>query len=99
MLGIDEAEGNARKNRFLGEIGLDRPMAILEQMVEKNKRGSGGYVELPFGFHAYCSSKHALFNYLDQGSESACQKWSELYFDRESKRLGIPVNRILSYHK
>lgn len=98
MLGIEESEGNRRKNMFLEQIGLDRPMAILEQMVQKNKRGKGGYIELPFGYHAFCSSNHALFNYLDQGSESCCQKWAELYFDKESKRLGLPVNRILSYH-
>lgn len=99
MLGIDEAEGNRRKNMFLEKIGLDRPIAILEEMCEKNKRGKGGYIELPFGYHAFCSAPHARFNYLDQGTESACQKWAELYFDRESKRLDLPVNRILSYHK
>lgn len=99
MLGIDEREGNQRKNMFLEKIGLDRPMAILEKMCEKNKRGRGGYIELPFGYYAYCSAPHARFNYLDQGTESACQKWAELYFDRESKRLDLPANRILSYHK
>lgn len=98
MLGIDEREGNQRKNMFLEKIGLDRPMAILEKMCEKNKRGRGGYIELPFGYYAYCSAPHARFNYLDQGTESACQKWAELYFDRESKRLDLPANRILSYH-
>ena len=99
MLGIDEAEGNMRKNRFLEQIGLDRPIQILDAMCEKNKRGRGGYIELPFGYYAYCSSPHARFNYLDQGTEAACQKWAELYFHKEAKRLGLPANRILSYHK
>ena len=99
MLDIEESEGNRRKNMFLEQIGLDRPMQILEQMCEKNKRGKGGYIELPFGYYAFCSAPHARFNYLDQGTESACQKWAENYFDRESKRLGMDVQRILSYHK
>lgn len=99
MLGIDESEGNARKNMFLQNIGLDRPMAILEEMCEKNKRGKAGYIELPFGYYAACSSPHARFNYLDQGTEAVCQKYAELYFDRESKKMGLPVNRILSYHR
>ncbi|WNO47236.1 hypothetical protein [Vibrio phage vB_VibM_10AMN] len=99
MLGIDEAEGTRRKNMFLEKIGLDRPMQILERMCEKNKRGKGGYIELPFGYYAYCSSPHARFNYLDQGTEAACQKFAELWFDKESKRLGMDAHRILSYHK
>lgn len=99
MLGIDEAEGNVRKNRFLEQIGLDRPIQILDAMCKKNKRGRGGYIELPFGYYAYCSSPHARFNYLDQGTEAACQKWAELYFHKEAKKLDLPANRILSYHK
>lgn len=99
MLKIEESKGNEKKNAFLSNIGLDKPIAILEQMCEKNKRGSGGYIELPFGYYAFCSSPHARFNYLDQGTEAACQKWAELYFDRESTRLGLRARRILSYHK
>ncbi len=99
MLDIDESEGNNRKNKFLGDIGLDRPMAILEAMCEKNKRGRYGYIELPFGYFTACKSPHARFNYLDQGTEAACQKWAELYFHRESKRLGLDAHRIMSYHK
>lgn len=98
MLGIDEAEGNYRKNMFLEKIGLDRPMQILDKMCEKNKRGNGGYIELPFGYYVYCGSAHARFNYLDQGSEAACQKFAENWFDRESKRLGLDVHKILSIH-
>lgn len=99
MIDVDEAEGNHRKNMFLEKIGLDRPIAILEQMCEKNKRGKGGYIELPFGYYAYCSSPHARFNYLDQGTEAACQKWAEIWFDKEVTRLGLDAQRILSYHK
>ena len=33
-----------------------------------------------------------------QGTEAACQKFAENWFDRESKRLGMDVQRILSYH-
>lgn len=99
MLDIDEREGNVRKNTFLEKIGLDRPIAILDQMCEKHKRGRGGYIELPFGYYAFCSSPHARFNYLDQGTEAACQKWAELYFHKESKRLGLDCGRIMSYHK
>ena len=98
MLGIDEEEGNKRKNLFLEKIGLDRPIAILEEMCGKHKRGRGGYIELPFGFFAHCSSPHARFNYLDQGTEAACQKWAEIYFDNKVRELGLDAQRILSYH-
>ncbi|BAV80984.1 DNA polymerase [Vibrio phage RYC] len=98
MLGIDENEGNKRKNKFLGDIGLDRPIAILEEMTTKYKRGKGGYIELPFGYYVHCSSPHARFNYLDQGTEAACQKWAEIYFDRKVRELGLDAQRVLSYH-
>lgn len=65
MLGIEESRGNEKKNAFLANIGLDRPMKILEMMCEKNKRGGHGIIELPFGFFATCKSPHARFNYLD----------------------------------
>lgn len=97
-IGIGEDKGQAAKMAFLGSIGLDRSIQICDAMITKNKRGNGGYLELPFGYYAHCSQKHKLFNYLDQGSESCCQKWAELYFDRESKRLGLDCQRIISYH-
>lgn len=97
-LGIGEDKGQAAKTTFLQTIGLDRAIQICEDMVDKNKRGSGGYLELPFGYYVHCNQKHKLFNYLDQGTESCCQKWAELYFDRESKKLGLDCNRIISYH-
>ena len=65
MLGLQEHEGQAKKDAFLSNIGLDRPIEILEAMCAKNKRGRGGYIELPFGYYAYCSVPHARFNYLD----------------------------------
>ena len=98
MLGIEESRGKQKKDAFLANIGLDRPIEILDMMCEKNKRGSNGIIELPFGFFATCKSPHARFNYLDQGTEAACQKWAELYFDRESKKLKLAARRILSYH-
>ena len=98
MLGIDEDRGNEKKNAFLANLGLDRVIRILEMMCEKNKRGGSGIIELPFGYYATCKSPHARFNYLDQGTEAACQKWAELYFDRESKKLKLQARRILSYH-
>lgn len=99
MLGIDEGRGNEKKNAFLSNLGLDRVIEILDRMCTKNSRGGSGIIELPFGYHATCKSPHARFNYLDQGTEAACQKWAELYFDRESKKLGLQARRILSYHK
>ena len=65
MLGIEESRGKQKKDAFLANIGLDRPMEILEMMCEKNKRGSNGIIELPFGYYATCKSPHARFNYLD----------------------------------
>lgn len=98
-LDIPEELGTEKRNAFLSNIGLDKVISICERMVEKYKRGRGGYIELPFGYYAYCSQNHKLFNYLDQGSEAACEKWAELYFDREVKRLGLDAKRIMSYHK
>lgn len=97
-LGIPEELGQQKKMSFLETIGLDRPIEICKAMTKKYKRGRGGYIELPFGYFVHCSADHKLFNYLDQGTEAACQKWAELYFDRESKRLGLDCNRVLSYH-
>jgi hypothetical protein len=89
MLGLEEHQGKEKKEAFLANIGLDRPIEILEAMCKKNKRGRGGYIELPFGYYAFCSSPHARFNYLDQGTEGACQKWAEIYFDREARKMGL----------
>ena len=97
-LDIPEELGTQKRNSFLSNIGLDRVMDICETMVDKYKRGRGGYIELPFGYYAYTSQKHKFFNVLDQGSEAACEKWAELYFDRESKRLGLDCARIMSIH-
>ena len=66
------------------------------EILFRGKTEDGEWVE---GYYAFCSSPHARFNYLDQGTEAACQKWAELYFNRESKKLGLDAHRILSYHK
>lgn len=97
-LGIPQELGTEKRNAFLQNIGLDTAIEICGRMVEKHKRGRGGYIELPFGYYAHCTAPHKMFNYLDQGTEAACQKWAELYFDRESKRLGLDAFRVLSYH-
>lgn len=65
MLGIPEQEGERAKQKFLNDIGLARPIQILDAMCAKNKRAGNGYIELPFGYHVACRAPHARFNYLD----------------------------------
>lgn len=99
-LGIPEALGEAKKNAFLRNIGLDRTIEILKMMVNKNARAGGGYIELPFGYYAWSNQPHKYFNYLDQGTEAACQKWATRYFEEHlrSKGLDSKACRVLSYH-
>jgi len=97
-LGIDEKLGTKSRNAFLESIGLDRVFEILNKMCEKYSRAGGGYIELPFGYYAHCKDAHARFNYLDQGTEAACQKYAVNYFTRESKRLGLDCFKILDIH-
>lgn len=101
-LGIPEQLGESKKKAFLQNIGLDRTIEILKVMVNKNKRGQGGYIELPFGFYVYCTQQHKLFNYLDQGTEAACQKWAVNYFEQECEARGYTREgetlKIIDYH-
>lgn len=97
-LGIPEKQGDAARNKFLSDIGLDEPIAILSRMAKELKSGSGSYIELPFGYWAWCKSPHKFFNYLDQGTEAACQKVAVNYFESESKRLGLDCFKILDIH-
>lgn len=98
-LGIPEAVGEAKKQAFLSNIGLDEVINILQMMVNKNSRCDGGYIELPFGYYAWCKAPHKIFNYLDQGTEAACQKWAVNYFEEKATKLGLDYKKILDYHK
>ncbi len=101
-LGIDPKIGEERRIRFLEEIGLDEPIARLEQQMKTYKRGKGGYIELPFDYWAYCQQPHKLFNYLDQGTEAVCQKIAVLHFkkwlNKEVKAGNIDAKKVLDYH-
>jgi len=97
-LGIPEKQGDAARNKFLADVGLDEPIAILSRMAKDLRVGSGSYIELPFGYWAWCKSPHKFFNYLDQGTEAACQKVAVNHFESESKRLGLDCFKILDIH-
>ncbi len=97
-LDIPENLGTEKRNAFLSNIGLDNVIEITNRMVAKNSRAGGGYIELPFGYYAWCKAAHKQFNYLDQGTEAACQKWAVNYFEREAKRLGLDCFKILDTH-
>jgi hypothetical protein len=97
-LGIPEAVGEAKKQAFLSNIGLDEVIKILQMMVAKNSRCDGGYIELPFGYYTWCKAPHKVFNYLDQGTEAACQKWAVNYFEEKATKLGLRYKKILDYH-
>tara|TARA_R110000803_G_scaffold13482_9_gene37931 strand:- start:13627 stop:15951 length:2325 start_codon:yes stop_codon:yes gene_type:complete len=97
-LGIPERQGNAARKKFLSDIGLDEPLEILDKMAEKYKRAGGIYIELPFGYWVWCKSKHKYFNYLDQGTEAACQKVATNYFEAQRRLRGLDAMTILSIH-
>ena len=97
-LNIPENLGEQKKQSFLSNIGLDRPIEILKSMLEVNARCNGGYIELPFGYYAFCSQPHKIFNYLDQGSEAACQKWAVNYFEEKAGNLNLDYKKVIDYH-
>lgn len=97
-MGIPENLGEAKKKAFLQNIGLDRVIEILKIMVNSNSRAGGGYIELPFGYHVWCNQPHKMFNYLDQGTEAACQKIACNYFEEQKNKLDLNCARVLSYH-
>jgi len=99
-LGIPEKLGVQKRKAFLENIGLDKVISLLERMVHKNSRAGGGYIELPFGYYVWSKAKHSQFNYLDQGTESCCQKWAENYFHKEIIKQGLnnKCKKIMSYH-
>jgi hypothetical protein len=67
-------------------------------MLDVNARCNGGYIELPFGYYAFCSQPHKIFNYLDQGSEAACQKWAVNYFEEKAGNLNLDYKKVIDYH-
>ena len=97
-LNIPENLGEQKKQSFLSNIGLDRPIEILKSMLDVNARCNGGYIELPFGYYAFCSQPHKIFNYLDQGSEAACQKWAVNYFEEKAGNLNLDYKKVIDYH-
>lgn len=97
-LGIPEQQGVEAREKFLAEIGLDDPIERLDRMTKKYKYGQGGYIELPFGYWVWCKSKHKQFNYLDQGTEAACQKVAVNYFEKHVKTRGLDAFKILDVH-
>jgi hypothetical protein len=97
-LGIPEKKGDAAREKFLGDIGLDEPIEILAQMTKEKVHGAGAFIELPFGYWAWCKSPHKYFNYLDQGTEAACQKVAVNYFEQEYRARGLDCYKILDVH-
>lgn len=98
-LGIPEALGEEKKNAFLSNIGLDEVIKMLGVVMSTNARCGGGYIELPFGYHVWCKAPHKVFNYLDQGTEAACQKWAINYFEERASGLYLPYKKVVDYHK
>ena len=101
-LGIPEELGQEKKDAFLNNIGLDEPIRRLELMIQKYSRSGGGYIELPFGYWAYCKQKHKYINYLIQGSEAVCQKVAVNYFEqklaKEVKAGNLDAFKVIDMH-
>lgn len=98
-LGISEKEGEAAKNKFLAEIGLEDVIEKLKYQALQNKYLRGGFIEIPFNYRVWCQQEHKLLNYIDQGTEAACQKVALNYVCEEINRRGIPdAIKILDVH-
>lgn len=99
MAKVSERKGSQMKTKFLNDIGLNVPIERCIAMVNKYKRGGGGYVELPMGYYAHCKQEHKLFNYLDQGTEGVMQKIAVNWFEEQLALSGLDAFTVLDYHR
>lgn len=89
MLGVRESEGQAKKEMFLEQMGLDGVADWLGNCKNKYGRSKGFYIPIPFGAWVYCSAPHKAINYLIQGTEAVCQKVAINYFEDQIVKRGL----------
>lgn len=99
MLGIDESQGNEKKNNFLREMGLDDVIEALKGCKTSFARGRGWYIPLPMGYWVFCTSDHKNLNYIVQGLEAFCQKIAVNWFNKEIVNTGLDGFQVLDYHR
>jgi len=99
-IGIPESEGNARKNLFLSQMGLDSTIKALKAYEDKYKHKGGWYLPLAFGYWLWNNSGHKNVNTVVQGFEALAQKLMTLKFRKELQRQGLEdkVWMILDVH-
>lgn len=99
-IGIPESRGNAAKERFLSEMGLDNTLKFLKQFSKKYPRAGGYYLPLAFGYHLWNNSSHKDLNTIVQGFEALAQKLASIRLDAELKRHGLDkkAHKVIDYH-
>lgn len=99
-IGIPEAEGNARKEQFLQQMGLDNVISTLKVFEAKYKFKSGFMLPLAFGYWLWNNSSHKSVNTIVQGFEALAQKLMTIRLSKELKRLGLDdkARMILDVH-
>lgn len=97
-LGIKKSFGAGVKKAYLENMGLERTFKVLDKMVKTNKRGGGGYIELPMGYYCWCPSPHKQMNYLVQGTEAVAQKLAQNHMEMRVRQEKLDGFCIMSMH-
>lgn len=99
-IGIPESEGNARKDQFLRQMGLDNVISTLKVFENKYKYKSGFMLPLAFGYWLWNNSSHKSVNTIVQGFEALAQKLMTIRLSKELKRLELQdkAQMILDVH-
>ena len=94
-IGIPESEGNARKEQFLKQMGLDNVISTLKVFENRYKFKSGFMLPLAFGYWLWNNSSHKSVNTIVQGFEALAQKLMTVRLSRELKRLGLNYKAMM----
>lgn len=99
-IGIPENEGNARKNQFLNQMGLDNTISELKVYENTYKFKGGFMLPLAFGYWLWNNSSHKSVNTVIQGWEALAQKLAVIRLHKESERLGLQEKflKVLDVH-
>jgi hypothetical protein len=99
-IGIPESEGNARKDQFLRQMGLDTVISTLKVFENKYKYKTGFMLPLAFGYWLWNNSSHKSVNTIVQGFEALAQKLMTVRLSKELKRLNLDdkAQMILDVH-
>lgn len=99
-IGIPEEEGNARKEQFLNQMGLDNTISALKLYQKRFKYKGGWYLPLAFGYYLWNNSGHKNVNTIVQGFEALAQKLAVIRLRKEVERAGLEdhIAKVLDIH-